>query len=49
MELTKLGELKGELEKLSELLKEETRRHARWLIIQRIQEVIRRIGEVGRE
>jgi hypothetical protein len=44
MALKDLERLTGELEKLAHLLKEETRSKARWVIIQRVQEIMSEIG-----
>lgn len=40
-----LEKLKGELQELSEKLKSETRIHARWIILQRAQEIMQMIRE----
>jgi hypothetical protein len=45
MALKELERLAGELEELKGLLKAETRTQARWLILQRVQEIMNRIGE----
>ncbi len=45
MALKELERLTQELDKLSQLLKSETRSRARLVIIRRFQEIIDRIGE----
>lgn len=45
MAIEDLMRLSGELEELAHLLKSETRTQARWIIMQRIHEIILTIGE----
>jgi hypothetical protein len=45
MALKDLRRLTGELQELAQLLRQETRTQARWIIIQRVQEIMEMIGE----
>ena len=45
MALKDLEQLTGELEKLAQLLRQETRTQARWVIMARVQEIMDLIGK----
>lgn len=45
MALKDLPRLTGELKELAQLLRQETRPQARWIIMQRVQEIMNMIGE----
>jgi hypothetical protein len=45
MALKELKRLTGELEELAQLLKQETRAQARWIIMRRVSEIMHLIGE----
>lgn len=45
MALRELERLTGELEDLAQLLRQETRTQARWVILTRVQQIMDRIGK----
>jgi hypothetical protein len=49
MALKDLELLTGELENLAQLLRQETRTQARWIIMQRVHEIMSMIGKGLRE
>jgi hypothetical protein len=49
MAVKDLERLTGELSELAALLRQETRPQARWVIMQRVQEIMAQIGEGVKE